>query len=264
MDIVEMIRKVVICDPLNVGVSGVDFTADWFGGNVALFWRLVNVRSKRNRSTFVNPNRPNDDYETKSQSSGATETLYYGSHKSGDFYRIYDKAAQLEKCGGINVSHSWTRVERHLSGRRSLPRQLNTLRGLLTHGASFSPFLNLEISPNHSELSHADVRSWRAAGVTPSMRRNVFYLHNLIADVGRAEARKLLRVEGRVAKKELDLLDRALREIGACIPDMPDFNLLYKAAFAQQMWPNGNPADRPSFGDLFNNTANCSESPHHQ
>ncbi len=85
------------------------------------------------------------------------------------------------------------------------------------------------------------------------MRRNVYYLHTLIAEMGRAEARKLLREEGRNAKKELDLLDRALIEIGACIPDMPDFNLLYRAAFERQMWPDGNPADRPLFADLFNN-----------
>jgi hypothetical protein len=53
-----------------------------------------------------------------------------------------------------------------------------------------------------------------------------------------------------------------LSDVGACIPDMPDFNLLYKAAFGQQIWPDGNPADRPLFADLFNNTDNCSESPH--
>ncbi len=98
MDIVEMVRKVVVWGELDVGVSGVDFTADWFGGNVALFWRCVNVRSKRKRSTYVNPNRPKNDYETKSQTIGTTETLYYGSYKSGDFYRIYDKTEQLKKC----------------------------------------------------------------------------------------------------------------------------------------------------------------------
>lgn len=256
-DILGTLSRVAVRDPVNVRVGAVDFTADWIGGSVALCRRSVNVRAKRNRSIYVNPNRAGGDYQTMRHDSGTTETLYFGSQKSGDFYRLYDKAAHLRKCGEVDVPDPWTRVERHLSGR-ALPERLRTVGGLLHHGRTFSPFLNLEISP-HSEIGFSDFLLWQGADVTANMRRNAFWVNTLICEVGRAEAKRLLRKDGRQVKQDLNLLDRALHDIGASIPELPDFNSLYKAAFRHQIWPDCvAPKSQPN-GDSYNNRETCSE-----
>lgn len=218
--IVETMQQVVAGDPLKLPVGYVDLTADWLGGSVALCRQAVSIRQKRKAATYWNE-------------SGNAETLYFGCIKSNNFYRIYDKAAQLRTKGDTDVPDGWTRIERRIS-RQKLPAPLRTLGGLLTHGADFFPFSEVQVSPP-TQLTFADFEHWVGAGITPVLRRNAFWAYELRCEHGDAGARRRLRHEGRKASTEMENLARAEIEIGKQKAVIPNFDTLYREAFSQQI-----------------------------
>ena len=241
-DIVEYASRVVKGDPLGVRVGRVDFCADWFGGSMSLCRNSLNVRLRRTTPQYLNRNSPANEVEKLRHEPGSVETMYFGSLKSDNFYRLYNKSAerqQARKNGGatdnVEVPPYWVRLERRVSGR-SLPEKLRTLGGLLGYGHLYRPFDNVTFQPRPL-IEIQRLLDWKA---TPNERRNVIYTQLLLHNFGEAGARKILSGENRKPTDQLALLDRAITELGINTPNVADFNDLYQTAFRWQM-PGWNP-----------------------
>jgi hypothetical protein len=183
---------------------------------------------------------------------GKVETLYYGSPRSSDFYRVYDKAAELKKKR-IFTTAPWARVERHLKGRR-LPEELRTVGGLLHHGDSFEPFSRIAVTARPA-IEPVRLALWRTNGRN---RRNVVYTAMILNAYGMTQARAMLRAEHRNPQEEFTLLDRALSELSISAPEIPSLDLLYQCGFVRQMWPRSPEASRSLD---YNQCASRGESP---
>lgn len=221
-DIVNALAEIVAGDPLKLRLGLLDFTADWHGGTVSLCRRNFRIRGKHRYAEW-----------------GNVETLVYGSPKSGDFYRVYDKAAELRKRGDLGPPTPWTRIERRLSGR-SLPSELRTLGGLLANGASFEPFRAV------SSIEIGDVdpawlfENWPS---TWKNRQRALTTLTLLNAFGEMRTRRILAAEGRKPHLEFALARRASAEVAP--PEMPNLNALYRAGFMRQLWPHSVDSERP-------------------
>lgn len=213
--IVATATAIIAGDALKVRIGLIDLTADWRGGTVSQCRRSFNIQGKHRYAEW-----------------GVAETIIYGSPRSGNFFRVYDKTGDLRKRGHPGAPSPWVRVEHHLSGR-SLPKELCTLGGLLNFGASYEPFASILVNavPTADPIQ---LTEWHAP---PNDRRNAVYTLILLNTYGQTLARKKLTAEGRKPHKEFDLLKRALAEIELQPDDMPDFNKLYRLGFVQQLWP---------------------------
>lgn len=209
--ITDILRSVVEWQPLDLRIYRVDLTADWIGSTLADWRKSVRVRRKRNSTQFQNPNRPVESLEAQRHESGRYETLYFGSTKSSDYLRVYDKTAQLRSTGnatpGVVVPSPWVRFERVLAGDK-IPDELKTLGALLQNGSAFDPFGHVEVSAAY-DVSANHIYEW--AGPL-NQRMNAAWTLHMIQTCGRFEAARRIRAEQRKPKELFDLLDRILAD----------------------------------------------------
>lgn len=233
--ITDILRSVVESQPLDLRIYRVDLTADWIGSTLADWRKSVRVRRKRNSTQFQNPNRPVESLEAQRHESGRYETLYFGSTKSSDYLRVYDKTAHLQSTGkatpGVVVPSPWVRFERVLAGDK-IPDELKTLGALLQNGSAFDPFGHVEVSAAY-DVSANQIYEWEGP---LNQRMNAAWTLHMIQTCGRFEAARRIRAEQRKPKELFDLLDRILADVAVQMPTPSDLTTRYRSSFQRQLF----------------------------
>jgi hypothetical protein len=234
-DIINALVKVIDGSVTDLRVYRVDLTADLMGITTMDRCReSIKVRLKRKTAQYWNPNRKSC-YETQRREYGCCETLYFGSSKSNDFIKIYDKNAQLTSSRGFDLGtalpSSWVRFERSLSVHR-VPVELRTLWALFQNGANFDPFGAVDFNPCFDvtpELLYAGEG-------TLNQRQNAAWTLSLTQQHGRAEASRIMRTEGRVPKDQFAILDAMLPRLSVPMPTKSDLTKQYRHSFTRQLF----------------------------
>lgn len=233
--IIEILQKVVEWQPLDLRVYRVDLTADWIGSTLEDCRRSVRVQRKRNSTQFSNPNRTAEYLEAQRHESGRYETLYFGSTKSNDYLRVYDKEAQLRSTGktapGVIVPSPWVRFERVLAGDK-IPAELKTLGALLQNGSAYNPFADVEVSAAY-DVSQERIYEWNGP---LNHRMNAAWTLYMIQTYGRFEAARRIREEQRKPKELFDLLDRIVADLAIEMPTPADLTARFQASFQRQLF----------------------------
>gem|GEM_PF-5687255 len=231
--IVKTLLKVTDDDVMALRVYRVDLVADLIGGpSIDRFRESVRVRNKRNTVQYWNPNRTGDEHEVQRREYGPCETLYFGSPKSDDFVRIYDKAVQLKATQPeAEVPGQWVRFERSFS-KKSVPAELRTLGSLLQNGATFDPFPAIEINPVY-DVTPERIYEWNGP---LNKRMNAAWALTMIRQHGIAEAKRIFRREGKNPADVFDLLQRILSNIAVSMPTTTDLTAAYQRNLSAQLF----------------------------
>jgi hypothetical protein len=232
--ILDTLRQVTDLNPLDLRVYRVDLTADMMrSASIDRYRESVRVLGKRNSVQYWNPNRTTDRHEAQRREYGPCEALYFGSPKSDDFIRIYDKAAQLRKTSdpSAKLPTPWVRFERSYV-RKGVPPELRTLRDLFNNGASFDPFACVEINPSF-DVSPEIIYEWDGP---LKHRQNAAWALTLIRKHGRAEASRIIRSEYRDPRKVFALLESILGELAIPMPTAADLTKRYQFSFQAQLF----------------------------
>ncbi|HWR14165.1 MAG TPA: hypothetical protein VN577_05025 [Terriglobales bacterium] len=208
-----------------VKVIRVDFAVD-VGIPVSWFRTHAEVMYKQNSEMFPGWNE---------QRKRGVLTLQFGSH--GDLYRIYDKTAQrIDRKEPLVYANMGTkprppivtRIERQCIGR-TVPKEVQTLGGLLSRAVELNPFVRLVLHSEHAEPMNEDwdAQKWicclglRAAvellGGVPAVRKK-------LNDLGNGKAARYFRNYSDFLKKEPGVTSS---QVG----------LLYKRSTLRQLFP---------------------------
>lgn len=234
--ILEMLGRTFECDQLGLVVSRIDLCADWIGTTINDCRKSIKVQRKRNSAQYHNPNRAGDELETQRSEAGRFESLYFGSPKSKDYFRVYDKEAHLRKVmkvpSDVNLPTQWVRFERTLV-KAGVPENLRTLGMLLQNGADYDPFSAVEIHAVHDATPDM-IYGWSG---TLNQRMNAEWTHHMVETYGRNEAARRIRKENRKPQEMFDLLDRVLKDLAAApMPTPDDLTARYQSSFVEQMF----------------------------
>lgn len=230
--ILGALREVTDFSPTDLRIFRVDLTADLIGAApMDRFRESMTVRLKRNPTQYCNPNA--DLYEAQRREYGKWETLYFGSSRSNDYFRVYDKAAQLKKVSRNSSKHpeEWVRFERSLL-KSAIPKELRTLGDLLAHGAEYDPFAPIEISPAF-DASVEHIYEWEGPlrhRLVAAWALTITRLH------GRTEAARLIRRSGRDPRKVFAILDTVLADVTVPMPSGKDITAIYQRNFRRQLF----------------------------
>jgi hypothetical protein len=191
-EILQQIKVVCECDPVELGIMRIDCAADVVDFSVHWFRTHARVRQKRHYSEF---GQFRAEY-------GKVETLYFG--KRPNCIRIYDKIEELrtryqreirrygdrstpcfEKTYGYpEAGVSLTRVERQYGAGR-VPAEIRTLASLRRNGKSFNPFQPIEFLP-------FPISDELVFGLKGNSFLRTYAVSKLIEDFGYAGAKKIL------------------------------------------------------------------------
>jgi hypothetical protein len=233
--IMDTLRTVVEWQPLDLRIFRLDLTVDWIGSTLEDCRRSVRVRRKRNSTQFRNPNRTADSFEAQRHESGCYETLYFGSSRSNDYLRVYDKEAHLLKTSkittGVSVPSPWVRFERVLAGDK-IPDELKTLGALFHNGPAYNPFADVEVSAAY-DVSQEQIYEWNGP---LNQRMNAAWTLHMIQTYGRFEAARRIREEQRRPKDLFGLLDRILADVAVEMPTPADLTARYQSSFQRQLF----------------------------
>jgi hypothetical protein len=233
--IMDTLNRIVESPPLDLRIYRLDLTADWIGSTLEDCRRSVRVRRKRNSTQFKNPNRTSESLEAQRHESGRYETLYFGSSKSNDYLRVYDKEAQLRQTARIasevTLPSPWVRFERVFAGDK-IPDELNTLGALFQNGSACDPFAGVEVSAAY-DVSTEQIYEWDGP---LNQRMNAAWTFHMIQTYGRFEAARRIRLEHRKPKELFDLLDRILADLAIEMPSPADLTSRYRTSFERQLF----------------------------
>jgi hypothetical protein len=230
--ITDILKSIVEWQPLDLRVYRLDLTADWIGTTLEDCRRSVRVRRKLNSTQYKN--QTPTAFEPQRHDSGRYETLYFGSSKSNDFLRVYDKEAHLQatgKASGMIVPSPWVRFERVLAGDK-VPNELKTLGALFQNGTAYDPFADVEVSAVY-DVSQERVYEWDGP---LNQRMNAAWTLFMIQTYGRFEAARRIRAENRKPKDLFDLLDRILADVAVPMPTATDLTSRYQTSFRRQLF----------------------------
>lgn len=232
--IIETLGQVTDCSPFDLRVYRVDLTADIIGAtSIDRFRESVKIRLKRNPVQYFNPDRSTERHEAQRREYGPCETMYFGSPKSNDFFRIYDKTAHLKKVStaSIKIPSPWVRFERSFS-KSGVPVELRTLGSLLKNGAVFDPFPSVELNPCF-DVTPEQIYEWKGP---LNQRQNAVWALTMIRQHGRTEASRIIRREGRNPKKLFALLELILSELVIPMPTVGELTAIYQSNFKAQLF----------------------------
>ena len=237
-EIVNVLQKVVDCEPFGLKVTRIDLCADWYDSTIQDCRNSIRVLRKRNTATYQNPNRSAPSFEAERSESGRFETLYIGSSKSRNYLRIYDKEEQLRKVmkvpSSVPLPTRWVRFER-VYCKDGVPASLNTLGAFFQNGVDYDPFSDVEVHASYDVTPHMIYKSNVGS---LNERQNAAYAHNIITTLGRVEAAREFRREGRKSNQMFALLDKVLGGISKPMPTNADLRKRYQTSLEHQLFGN--------------------------
>ncbi len=231
-EIIATLQKITDTDVMALRVYRIDLVADIIGGtSIDRLRESVRVRNKRRAAQYSNPNRTADKFQVQRREYGPCETMYFGSSKSKDFIRVYDKSAKLKiDHPGSQVPKSWVRFERSLFGK-GVPRELGTLGLLFQNGANYVPFSLVEIEPSYDVTPE---QIYELEG-TLNRRMNAAFALTMIRQHGRAEASRRIQREGKNPKEVFGILDHILSKPVVPLPTTSELAKVYQRNFTTQL-----------------------------